>query len=262
NSGVLQLLLNCVERFSIKEIRKVETGLVARVEYHYATEFTVSPELKAYAMAIISTLKELSQMSPIHMEAIKIYLQRSSMDDPGKVADFAANLTSASAAELQDVLETFSVRERIDKVLVLLRKELEMTRLQQKITKQIEERITKQQREFFLREQLKEIKQELGLEKEGKTAEIETFIKRIKELKLSPDIEKVIAEEMDKFQILEPMSPEYIVTRNYLDWLTILPWGKYSKDRFSISTARTILNRDHYGLEDVKDRILEFIAVG
>lgn len=262
DGGVLQLLLNCVERFKIQEMRREENGIWARVEYHYAPEYSVNPELKAYSMAIISTLKDLSQLSPIHLEAIKIFLQHSSMEDPGRVADFAANLTTADAPELQSVLETFDVRERIDKVLLLLRKELEMTRLQQKITKQIEERITKQQREFFLREQLKSIKQELGLEKEGKTAEIETFNNRIKELKLTPEVQRVIAEEMDKFQILERMSPEYMVTRNYLDWLTILPWGKYSKDRFSVSTAREILNRDHYGLEDVKDRILEFIAVG
>lgn len=261
-ASVLQLLVNCLERFSIKEIRETETGLVARVEYHHATEYSVNPELKAYSMAIVSTLKELTQTSPIHQEAIKIFLQHSTMDDPGRLADFAANLTTADPKELQEVLETFDIRQRIDKVLLLLKKELEITRLQQKITKQIEERISKQQREFFLREQLKAIKQELGLEKEGKTAEIESFKTRIKELKLTPEVQRVIDEELDKFQILEPMSPEYMVTRNYLDWLTILPWGKTSKDRFSVSVAREVLDRDHYGLEDVKDRILEFVAVG
>lgn len=261
-SGIIQLLLNCMERFSIKELQQTDIGILARVEYHNPTEYTTNPELKAYSMAIISTLKELSQMSPIHQEAIKIFLQHTTMEDPGKAADFAANLTTAEPAELQDVLETYDVRQRIDKVLLLLRKELEMTRLQQKITKQIEERITKQQREFFLREQLKSIKQELGLEKEGKAAEMEAFTRRLGELKLSEDAKRVIDEEMNKFQILEANSPEYIVTRNYLDWLTILPWGKYSKDRYSVSAAREVLDRDHYGLEDVKDRILEFIAVG
>lgn len=261
-SGVIQLLLTCLERFTIKDLHQSESGMLARVEYHYATEYSTNPELKAYSMAIVTTLKELSQMSPIYQEAIKIFLQHSSMDDPGKVADFAANLTTADAPELQKVLETFDVRERIDQVLLLLRKELEMTKLQQKITKQIEERITKQQREFFLREQLKAIKQELGLEKEGKAAELEAFQKRIKELKLPPDTQRVVDEEMNKFQILEQNSPEYIVTRNYLDWLTILPWGKFSRDRYSVPAAREILDRDHYGLDDVKDRILEFIAVG
>lgn len=261
-AGLIQILVNCLERFSIQEISQTEAGWIAQVKYHYATEYSTNPELKAYSMAIISTLKELSQMSPIHLEAIKIFLSHSSLEDPGKIADFAANLTTADAADLQKVLETFDIRQRINQVLLLLKKELELTRIQQKITKQIEDKISKQQREFFLREQLKAIKQELGLEKEGKTAEIENFSNRIKELKLSPDAQRVVEEEMEKFRILEPMSPEYAVTRNYLDWLTILPWGKYSKDRFSVKVARQILDRDHYGLNDVKARILEFIAVG
>ncbi len=262
NENAVHLLVNCLERFTIKEISQTEHGLLASVEYHYATEFSVNPELKAYSMSIVSTLKELHELSPIHSEAIKMYLSHSAMDDPGKLADFAANLTMADGAQMQEVLEAFDIRQRLDKVLVLLKQELELARLKQKISKQIEDKISKHQREFFLREQMKAIKQELGLEKEGKAAEVEMFQKRIEKLKLDSEIKKVIDEEMEKFKILESASPEYIVTRNYLDWLTILPWGKFSKDRYSIRRGREILDRDHYGLTDVKDRILEFIAVG
>jgi ATP-dependent Lon protease len=258
----IHLLVNCLERFTIEEILPAAKGIFARVSYHFAAEMSVNPELKAYSMAIISALKELVQINPLYSEEIKLFLNRQSMDDPGRLADFAANLTSSDGQELQLILETFDVRKRIDKVLVLLKKELEVSRLQTKISKQIEEKISAQQREFFLREQFKAIKKELGLEVEGKVSEIEKFEKRLQKLTLNPEAQKTIAEEIEKLKLIEPSSPEYNVSRNYLDWLTILPWGRFSKDSYDLERARRVLDRDHYGLKDVKDRILEFIAVG
>jgi ATP-dependent Lon protease len=213
-------------------------------------------------MAVIKTLKELVKLNPLQSEAIKLFLSRSTFDDPGRLADFAANLTTANGTELQKILETFDIRKRIDHVLVLLKREVEISKLQEEINKQIQEKISGQQREFFLKEQLKAIKKELGLEKEGKTTEIEKFQERLKERKLSEEAKRVVEDELDKFQMLEPHSPEYTVSRNYLDWLTILPWGKFSQDSYDVDKARQILDRDHYGLDDVKERILEFIAVG
>jgi ATP-dependent Lon protease len=256
------ILANNLERFIIEDLSASEEGMVAWVTYHFSAELSVNAELQAYSMAIISTLKELIQLNPLFSEETKLYLSRSSMDDPGRLSDFAANLTSAEGRELQQVLETFDVRQRIDRVLVLLKKELEIYRLQSKITKQIEEQISARQREFFLREQLKMIKKELGLEKEGKVTEIEKFRDRIKDLKLNDEAAKAVEEELEKLQVIEPTSPEYNVSRSYLDWLTVLPWGKYSKDSYNLPKARRILDRDHYGLKDVKERIIEFIAVG
>jgi ATP-dependent Lon protease len=258
----IQVLVNCLERFTIRKLHETEDGLVGSVEYLKAPEDAQREELKAYSMAIITTLKELVQINPLYSEEIKMFLGRSSMDDPGKLADFAANLTSADGQELQQVLETFDVHERIDQVLVLLKKELEVSRLQSKISKQIEKKVSSQQREFSLREQLKAIKKELGLEKEGKTSEIEKFTERLKNLKLNDEAKKAVDEEIEKLQLIEPSSPEYNVSRNYLDWLTVLPWGKYTKDSYNVAKARKALDADHYGLEDVKERILEFIAVG
>ncbi len=258
----IHLLMNCLERFSVDEVLSSKQGLFAHVSYHFAAEMSVNAEMQAYSMAIITALKELVQINPLYSEEIKLFLNRQSMDDPGRLSDFAANLTSSDGPELQQILETFDVRKRIDKVLVLLKKELEVSRLQTKISKQIEAKVSKQQREFFLREQLKEIKKELGLEKEGKTSEIEKFQKRLQKLTLTEDAQKTIDEELEKLRLLDPSSPEYTVSRNYLDWLTILPWGKYGKDSYDLARARKILDRDHYGLKDVKDRILEFIAVG
>lgn len=256
------ILVHCLERFTIKEIHETEEGLLANVEYHRATELSVNEELRAYSMAIISTLRELIKLDPLQSEAIRLFLSRSSMDDPGRLADFAATLTTADGQELQKVLEAFDVRGRINRVLVLLKKELEVSRLHKKITQQIEEKMSAQKREFFLKEQLKAIKRELGLEKEGRVSEIEKFQERLKGLTLGEEAQKAVEEEMEKLRVLEPNSPEYTVTRNYLDWLTILPWGKMSRDSYDLDRARQVLDRDHYGLEDVKERVVEFIAVG
>ncbi len=259
---VTHVLVNCLERFTVRETDLGETGLFARVDYHYAAELSVNLELRAYSMAIVSSLKELVKLDPLQSEAIKLFLSRSSLEDPGKLADFAAHLTTAEGRELQKILETFDVRQRIDRVLTLLRREVDLSRLQKKITTQIEEKISSQQREFFLKEQLKAIKRELGLEKEGKTAEIEKFEERLRSLKLTRDVRTSIEEELGKLKILETTSPEYTVTRNYLEWLTVLPWGRHSHDSYDLGRARRVLDRDHYGLEDVKERVLEFIAVG
>jgi ATP-dependent Lon protease len=256
------ILINCVERFKIKDVKKTEFGMVADVKYPSPHSLEVTEELKAYAMAVITTLKELVKLNPLQSEAIKMFLSRSTFDDPGKLADFAANLTTANGPELQEVLETFDISARIERVLILLKREVEISKLQVEINKQIHEKISGQQREFFLKEQLKAINKELGLEKEGKTTEIERFQKRLKELKLNEEAQKAVDDEMDKFQLLEPHSPEYAVSRNYLDWLTSLPWGKFSQDSYDVDKAKKILDRDHYGLEDVKARVLEFIAVG
>jgi ATP-dependent Lon protease len=258
----IQVLVNCLERFTIDELHATEKGLYASVIYEHEKPLSDHQELKAYSMAIISTLKELVQINPLYSEEIKMFLGRSSMDDPGRLADFAANLTSADGQELQEVLATLDVRQRIEKVLVLLKKELEVSRLQSKISKQIEKNISEQQRQFFLKEQLKTIKKELGLEKEGKVSEIEKFEERLEGLTLNDEAQKAIDEELEKLQLIEPSSPEYNVSRNYLDWLTILPWGKNTKDSYDIAKAKRALDRDHFGLDDVKDRILEFIAVG
>lgn len=260
--GTGHILIGCLERFTVHDFKETEVGVFAEVEYHPALPTSADEELKAYSMAVITALKELMKTSPLQSEAIKLFLTHSSMEDPGRLADFSSSLTTADGQELQQILAEFDLRNRLDKTLVLLRKELELSRLQQKITKQIEERMSAQQREFFLREQLKAIKKELGLEKEGKTAEIEKFERRLRHLKLNDEALKAVEDEMQKLSILEPASPEYSVTHNYLDWLTILPWGKQSKDNFNLDRARKILDRDHYGLEDVKERILEFIAVG
>ncbi len=258
----LQVMLGAMERFQIEQFVSESPIFVAKVKYLFETEMTVNDELKAYSVAIINAIKELLQLNPLFKEELNFFLSRANLNDPARLADFAAAMTTAAPNELQEILETISIRQRIEKTLFLLKKELDLTKLQAKINQQIEEKLSKQQRDFFLREQLKAIKKELGLAKEGKETELEEFRKRMANLSLTDEAKERIEEELAKLALLEPASPEFIVSRNYVDWLTSLPWGIYTEERYDIKKAKAILNKDHYGLEDVKERILEFMAVG
>jgi len=260
NEGAVQALFQAQKRFQILRAVEQNGRLIGEVVY-LEDVFTPSDELKALALAIMNTMRDLVKHNPFFSEEIKVFLSRADWSDPGRLADFAVSMTSASREELQDVLECLDVKTRMEKVLFLLRKELDLNQLKERITQQIEEKISKQQREFFLREQLKAIKQELGLEKDEKTEEIEKFEAKLDELSLPEEAAQRIREEIDKLKVLPSQSPEYAVSRNYLDWLTSLPWGKFSEDVLDVERARRILDRDHYGLEDVKERILEFIGV-
>ncbi|MEJ5361747.1 MAG: endopeptidase La [Spirochaetota bacterium] len=262
DENTIQVMVNALKRFTLVQVMTEQPVIRWKVDHYYEPEFEPTDEMKAYSAAILSSVKELIKSNSLFQEELKLFLNRFSLEDPGKLADFVASLTSAEPAEVQEILETFDVKARVEKVLLLLKKELELSKLQKKISQQIEERIAKNQKEFFLREQLKEIKKELGLEKDEKTSEIEKFEERVKKLKLSEEALKRFNEELEKLKVLEPHSAEYGVSRNYLDWLTSLPWGIYSQDNYDIHKAKKILDRDHYGLQDIKDRILEFISAG
>ncbi len=232
------------------------------MEYPREEKLGKTDEVKAYGMAIINTIKELLPLNPLYSEELKYFLNRFGPNEPSPLTDFAAGLTTADKEDLQEVLETFGVIPRMQKVMVLLKKELEVAKLQSHIRERVEERMSEQQRKFFLREQLKEIQKELGLEKDDRTADIERFKGRTEQLELPEHADKRLEDELQKLSVLESGSPEYTVTRNYLDWITALPWGVCSEDKLDLKRARRILDADHDGLEDVKDRIIEFLAVG
>lgn len=260
--GGAQIVLNMEKRISIRKPLKGAKVLRAQVTYHEDPSRKLSKELKAYSISIITTIKELLKLNPLFKEELQIFLGHSDFTEPGKLADFAVALTTATREELQDVLETFDLQGRIDKALVLLKKELDLSKLQNSINQKIEGTISKTQREFFLREQLKTIKKELGLEKDDKTCDIEKFETRLKKRTVPTDVMTAINEELEKLNVLEVQSAEYAVCRNYLDWLTIVPWGIYSQECHNLKIAEKVLAEDHYGLADIKERILEFISVG
>ncbi|NLB55003.1 MAG: endopeptidase La [Lentisphaerae bacterium] len=258
----LQIIIGARDRFRITGAVRETPHIIANVEYIYEIEQQITGKIKAYSLAIINSLKELITLNPLFKEELNLFLSKGGFEDPERLADFSAALTSATGEELQDVLATENLRKRMEKSLFLLKKEIDVSKLQTKINQQIEEKLTQRQRQFFLREQLKAIKKELGLSKEGKDAELDRFNERLKLLKPSEEAKERIREEMEKLSLLEPSSAEFNVTRNYLDWLTSLPWGVTTSDRFDIGKAEKILDRDHYGLDDVKERILEFLSVG
>lgn len=259
--GGAQIILNMEKRITLAGPTENTKNLMARVNYIDETP-NLTAELKAYAISIISTIKELLKLNPLFKEELQIFLGHSDFTDPGRLADFAVALTTASRDELQDVLNTFEITSRIDKALILLKKELDISILQSNINKKIDAAISKTQKDFFLREQLRTIKKELGIEKEDKSIDREKFEARLKIRKVPEDVLKVITEEMDKLSILESQSAEYGISRNYLDWLTNIPWGIYDAQNHDLNQARAILEEDHYGLEEIKQRVIEFMAVG
>ncbi len=261
--GGAQIVLNMEKRITIRKRGGTRKLLKAKIDLQEEeSSEQISKALKAYSISIITTIKELLKLNPLFKEELQIFLGHSDFTEPGKLADFAVALTTASREELQEVLEAFDLQKRIDLALVLLKKELDVSRLQNSINMKIEQTISKTQREFFLREQLKTIKKELGLEKEDRTCDTEKFEQRLKKRVVPPSVMQVIKDEMEKWQSLEPSSAEYAVSRNYLDWLTIVPWGVMSPENDNLQHAEKVLEKDHYGLEDIKERILEFISVG
>ena len=262
NDGRLQFIAQGLKRFRIVTWLSNEPPYHVQVEYLSEEDAADVEELRAYSLAVINTLKELIPLNPLYSEELKFFLNRFNTHDPSPLADFAASLTTATKEELQEILATAPVLERLKKVIVLIKKELEVARLQTHIRKQVEEKMSEHQRKFFLREQLKTIQQELGIAKDDRTADVDRFRERLTTRQVPEAALKRINDELDKLAILETGSPEYAVTRNYLDVMTELPWGVYSTDNLDLKHAREILNRDHDGLEDVKDRIIEFLAVG
>eukprot|EP00884_Botryococcus_braunii_P019992 jgi/Botrbrau1/6677/Bobra.0202s0021.2 len=263
--GGAQLLLR-----GFRRIRKTgvvsHDPLVVSVEHLKEEDYDEkSDSLKALSMEIVATMKELLHMHPLYNEQLKAYaLYGSNFQNLSQLSDMAASLTSADDVQMQAILEELRIPERADAALLLLKKEVELCKLQQDIGKRVEEKISKDHRRYYLMEQLRSIKKELGLEKDDKSALINRFQERIEPLRegIPEEVIRVIDEELGKLAGLEQSSFEFTVTRNYLDWLTSMPWGKFSEEKLDVIHAKEVLDEDHYGLEDVKQRILEFIAVG
>jgi len=260
--GGAQVVLSMEKRIRIEEPVQDSKHLIAKVSYHDDSLGNISAkDRKAYSLTIVTAVRDLLKQNPLFKDELQIFLGHSDFTEPGKLADFAAALTTASRDELQDILETFNIEKRVDKTINLLKKELDLSQLQNSISQKIEISLNKNQREYYLREQLKTIKRELGIEREEKGSDREKFEARLKTRTVPPEVMAVIKEELEKHATLEPQSAEYALCRNYIDWLTTIPWGIKSADIHNMKEAEEILEKDHYGLEDLKTRILEFIGV-
>ncbi|CAL1689546.1 unnamed protein product [Lasius platythorax] len=226
-------------------------------------KFKQTEEIKALTQELIKTIRDIISMNPLYREALQQMLHQGQkvVDNPVYLSDLGAALTGADAQELQQVLEEMDILKRLRLSLALLKKEYELSKLQQKIGREVEEKVKQQHRKYILHEQLKVIKKELGLEKDDKDAIEEKYRERIRQKTVPKPVMDVLEEELNKLSFLESHSSEFNVTRNYLDWLTSMPWGVTSTENLNLQDAIKILDEDHYGMEDIKKRILEFIAV-
>ena len=214
-------------------------------------------ELDALAKNLRDTFTELIQVAPNLTEEHSGML--SNIQKPSRLADRAVSLLTVPNQEKQDVLEELDVKKRVEKTITLLTREIQRIKLGEEIQTEVHDEISKTQREYYLREQMKAIKRELGEDEE--TVEMKELEDRIKAAGLPEEAEKVAMKELDRLTRIPTQSPEYSVSRTYIEWLADLPWSKSSDDQINVKKAEKILDKDHYGLEKVKERIVEYLAV-
>jgi ATP-dependent Lon protease len=255
--GTVRLLVQGMERFRLGEFVEEEPYLKAHI--HLAPESDeTNIETDALARNARDQFHEITQMIPSFPDELVSSI--TSLEDPLQTAYTIANFQRIDLKDAQEILELDSVYDKLKKLIGLLVREAEVLQIGQKIQNEARGEIEKVQREYFLREQMKAIQRELG-EKDGESEEADEFRKKIEDAKMPEEPLKQAKRELDRLSRLPSVSAEYGVIRTYLDWLVTIPWSKSTKDNLDIPHAREILNKDHYGLEDVKDRILEFLAI-
>jgi len=256
--GKVNIFINTIKRFEVKKFLSYEPTVSAAVNY-VDIKVRMDAEIQALVRTLYTEIKDVSEDNPFFTEEIK--LNMANLNGVEKITDFVASILNIDRVEQQRILETFDVKNRVERVLTLLHKEKELMKLQKKIQENINEKVTKQQREFFLKEQLKEIKKELGLEVDAKNSDFKRFKEQLDGLDLQGEVKDKAYEELEKLGLMDSHSPEYPVTRNYLESICSLPWNHLSEDKIDIPSARRILDQDHYDLDEVKERILEFLSV-
>ncbi|MDR2047982.1 MAG: endopeptidase La [Treponema sp.] len=256
--GGVNIFISTLKRFRVKKTLHASAPIVGAVEYLEEEEDNTA-EVKALTRALIAEMKQISENNPLFSEEMR--LNMINIDHPGKIADFIASILNVDKAEQQKVLEMLNVRKRMEQVLVFIKKEQELLRIQKRIQKEINEKIEKSQRDYFLKEELKAIKTELGMTTDAKSSEYQRFKEKFDAFKFEGEVKETVEQELEKFNLMEPNSAEFIVTRNYLDVIVSLPWADPPAENFDLKNAWEILDADHYGLKDVKNRIAEYLAV-
>ncbi len=253
----VQVLVQGLERFRVVKFLETQPYLKALIEKIEERE-EKDIALEARMRNLLSLFEKTASLSPhIPQEA---YVAAININSPGKLADFIAANLPVEARVKQKVLEKIDVQGRLDEVTRILSRELEVLELKNKIERETRSQLDKAQREFFLRQQLEAIKKELG-EEDERTLEIKELETKIKEAKMPPEVEKEARRELDRLTKLPPQAAEYTVIRTYLDWLVNLPWAKSTPDNLDIERAKSILEEDHYDLDKVKERIIDYLAV-
>ena len=255
--GSVNIIVHGIARFRIKKIVTTEPYLKARVEL-LQTQTRYTKKLQALVMSVLNTANRVITLSPNVPEETSMLLEN--IQDPSALADFLAATLNIPIDEKQLLLEELDAHKRLVHISVALANQLEVLELSHKIQGQVRDSIDKSQREYFLQEELKAIQAELGQD-DRKTEEVRELQTKIKAAKMPKAVEAEAIRELDRLTKIPLASPDYSVIRTYLDWMCELPWAKRTQDLIEIAKSRRILNRDHYGLDKIKQRILEFLAV-
>lgn len=255
--GQMRMLLQGVVR--VRNIGIIEKEPYIRVRIERLPDKSVTDnEVEALVSSLRGLFHKVLELSPhIPPELGNIALN---IEEPGTLADLVTSSLKISVCERQDILETLEIKPRLEKVIRIVTHQMEILELGRKIQSQVKGEIDKTQREYYLREQLKAIQEELG-EKDSHAAEIEELRARVEEKKLPEEANKEASRELDRLAKMHPFSAEYTVARTYIDWLLDLPWNDYTEDNLDISLAQKVLDEDHYDLEKAKKRIVEYLAV-
>src|SRR6188474_792328 len=258
--GNLFLIIMGVARVSVHEFTQFEPYLRAKIKtVQDEKEDENSVDFQALRRTVVSQFERVVKLSPQLPDDLQTIVIN--MEDTGRLADYiATNLPNLSIVSKQFVLEQVSVRKRLEFLNTELAKELEVLELRSKIQNQVQEEVGKSQREYFLREQLRAIQRELG-ESDDTQREIEELRKKVEASGMPEEAQKEAEREMGRLSRMSPAAAEYTVSRTYLDWLVSLPWSVLTTERMDIIKAKDVLNRDHYDLEKIKERILEYLAV-
>ena len=256
--GGINIFISTIKRFKIRKALNKTNPIFATVEYLDDEEDSTF-EVKALTRAIVSEMKEISDNNPMFSEEMRLNMVN--IDHPGKIADFIASILNVEKEDQQRILETVNVRRRLEQVLVFIKREQELLRIQKKIQHELNEKIEKNQREYFLREELKSIQEELGTDSNGNLNDYQKFKEKIEKLNFTGEIKEAVDSELQKFNLIDPNSAEYIGTRNFLELVCNLPWQDSAVEDYNLSNASKVLEDDHYGLDDVKKRIMEYLSV-
>jgi len=248
-----------LERVRLGEFTQLAPFMRARVSTIPEAAPPDSSEIEALQRNVLTLFQQIVAGSPTLSDELSTVAMN--IDEPGRLVDFiASSLPSLSTPDKQDTLETLDIRVRLEKINQHLAKELEVQQLRNKIQSEVQDRVQQTQREYYLREQMKAIQKELGEQDEGQR-DVDDLKKKIDEAGMPDDVKKEALKELGRLSRMSPMAADYSLTRNYVEWLAVLPWAKTSGQEIEILKAKEILDTDHYDLEKVKDRILDYLSV-
>ena len=253
----VRVLVQGIARIELQQFTQREPYFVAQVS-RLSEKLVVDREIDALQANLVSQFSKFVSLVPYLPDELQMIAMQ--VRDPGRLSDLVASYLKIAIEELQDLLSTLDVRQRLEKLIVILSREIELLELGHKIQSQVQTELNKNQREYFLRQQLKAIQKELG-ETDGRSAEIDDLEKKIEGANMPEEARKAADKELERLRMIPPESAEHTVVRTYLDWLVSLPWCLSTEDNLDIAHARAVLDEDHYDLEKVKERILEFLAV-